>query len=41
MVSSIAVLLAIVKPGGAWFLKIAFVREVGMHVCLCVHPPGY
>ena len=29
----------------AWFLEIAFVREVGMRVCLrlsvCICPPGY
>ena len=22
----------------AWFLKIAFVQEVGMHICVRVHP---
>ena len=22
----------------AWFLKIAFVQEVGMHVCMCMCP---
>ena len=37
----------IFKPGVAgrklalvWFLEIAFVREVGMRVCVCL-PPGY
>ena len=25
----------------AWFLEIAFVREVSMHGCVCVHHPGY
>ena len=23
----------------AWFLEIAFVRKVGMYVCVCVCPP--
>ena len=27
----------------AWFLEITFVREVSMHIwmCVCVGPPGY
>jgi len=34
----------IIKPGmhrlaHAWFLEIAFVHDVSMHVCLCVCPP--
>ena len=24
------------RPARAWFLEIAFVREVGMRVCVCV-----
>ena len=30
------------KQAHTWFLEIAFVREVGMHVCLslCVRPSG-
>ena len=27
------------KPVNAWFLKFAFVHEIGMHVCLCVCLP--
>ena len=26
-------------PALAWFLEIAFVQEVNMHVCLCVSAP--
>ena len=26
----------IIKPGARWFLEIAFVWEIGMHVCVCV-----
>ena len=33
------------RPARAWFTGIAFVREVGMRVCLCVcvcvRPRGY
>ena len=33
------------RPARAWFLEIAFVREVGMRVCVrvcvCVRPRGY
>ena len=35
---SINIYIHIFKPGlHAWFLEIAFVWEVGMHVCLCVY----
>ena len=27
------------RPARAWFLDIAFVREVGMRVCVCVCLP--
>ena len=26
------------RPARAWFLDIAFVREVGMRVCVCARP---